>query len=386
MQGKTETTKLCLAYLSEAAGSASGIEQKILSANPILEAFGNAKTLRNNNSSRFGKFMNLSFDLEGVVVGCGTTNYLLEKSRVHKLALGERSYHIFYQICTAYCEQAAHNADPTMKVSYRQRQTLRELDSPQFKDARADISRLNLGRPEDFRFLTQSECITIPNVSDAERFHEMEFACIRLGLSKPELQDAFSVCAAILHLGNLEFVDNSDGNGGCELKVSPAVTRAMENASLLMGLPAEEISLRLRTRELVVRGETSMVLLNPVQAGEARDALCKAMYKNCFDWLVERTNIAMIDPNATAATMNEERGKFRKPATSSRKYIGILDIFGFEIFEQNGFEQVRVLNTLYNDVRHIANTVYFIMDISFALITQMKSFSSTSISTHLKMS
>jgi myosin heavy subunit len=329
-----------LSYLSEAAGSASGIEQKILSANPILEAFGNAKTLRNNNSSRFGKFMNLSFDLDGVVVGCGTTNYLLEKSRVHKVSAGERSYHVFYQICMAYCEEMARKRDSNAKMSYQKRRTLRDLDSPQFKDARADLTKLNLGRPEEFHFLTQSQCITIPNVSDAEHFHEMEFACIRLGLTRPELEDAFAVCGAILHLGNLQFVDNSDGNGGCVVKSSETAKRALENASSLMGLPCEEISLRLRTKELVVRGEINVVQLTSIQAAEARDALCKSMYKNCFDWLVERTNIAMIDPNAANALEMPERGKFRKPQMLNRKFIGILDIFGFEIFELNGFEQV----------------------------------------------
>ncbi|CAE7831732.1 myoI [Symbiodinium microadriaticum] len=225
-------------------------------------------------------------------------------------------------------------------MSYQRRQTLRELDSPQFKSARADLSRLELARPEEFCFLTQSNCITLPNVSDAEKFHEMEFACIRLGLTKPELEDAFSVCGAILHLGNLEFIDNTDGNGGCVLKEVSSVTSALENASRLMGLSEEEVSLRLRSRELVVRGEVNVVQLNKTQAGEARDALCKVMYKNCFDWLVERTNIAMIDPHATPEAIANERGRYHKPPTSSRKFIGILDIFGFEIFELNGFEQL----------------------------------------------
>lgn len=282
--------------------------------------------------------MNLSFDLDGVVVGCGTTNYLLEKSRVHKVSAGERSYHIFYQVCTAYCEEMARKSDAGAKMSYHKRQTLRELDSPMFKDSRADLTKLNLGRPEEFHFLTQSQCISIPNVSDAEHFHEMEFACIRLGLTRPELEDAFAVCGAVLHLGNLQFVDNPDGNGGCQIRDTHAVKKALENSSKLLGLPCDEISLRLRTKELVVRGEVSVVQLTSVQAAEARDALCKSMYKNCFDWLVQRTNIAMIDPSL--AIINEERGKFRKPQASSRKFIGILDIFGFEIFELNGFEQV----------------------------------------------
>jgi len=100
--GKTEATKQCLAFFAEVAGSESNVEQKIVQANPILEAFGNAKTLRNNNSSRFGKYMEIHFDKFGKIVGARTENYLLEKSRVVTQTPGERNYHIFYQLCTGH--------------------------------------------------------------------------------------------------------------------------------------------------------------------------------------------------------------------------------------------------------------------------------------------
>jgi myosin heavy subunit len=220
--GKTETTKLCLSFFSEAAGSATGIEQKILSANPILEAFGNAKTLRNNNSSRFGKFMNLSFECQGgMIVGCGTTNYLLEKSRVHKQAIGERSYHIFYQICSAVTDSMNEmettgltSTSTTGEIvgggreSSNRRKTFYDADSPSRRSQRGDLVNLSLtGNPEDYHYLLQSGCITIPHVSDFDQFNAMENACIKLGLKKSEINDIYAVCAVILHLGNIQFQD-----------------------------------------------------------------------------------------------------------------------------------------------------------------------------------
>jgi myosin heavy subunit len=335
--GKTESTKLCLSFFSEAAGSSTGIEQKILSANPILEAFGNAKTLRNNNSSRFGKFMNLSFDLQGgMIVGCGTTNYLLEKSRVHKQALGERSYHIFYQLSSAIADTILNNQSiPEPRESYR-RKTLYDDDAPSRRCQRGDLMTLSLtGNPEDYHYLLQSGCTTIPNVSDFDQFMAMENACIKLGLKKSEINDIYFVCAAILHLGNIQFVDNSNTtSGGCQIDPAKACLEGLNNASKLMGLSAEEISLKLRTRELILRGEVNSIQNTAKQAVEARDAFSKMLYKRCFDWLVERTNLAMIDrPPDESKTTNPPQ----------RRHIGILDIFGFEIFDTNGFEQVRPL-------------------------------------------
>lgn len=336
--GKTETTKLCLSFFSEAAGSSTGIEQKILSANPILEAFGNAKTIRNHNSSRFGKFMNLSFEVDsGIIVGCGTTNYLLEKSRVHKQASGERSYHIFYQICGAVADSLLNPLNESdARVSYR-RKTLYDADSDSRRSLRGDLGPLSLtGKPEDYHYLVQSGCIAIPNVSDFDQFSAMENACIKLGLQKSEINDMYSVCAAILHLGNIQFEDRSDTvSGGCELNSSPKSLEALHNAAKLMGLSADEISLRLRTRELVLRGEVNSIQNTAAQSVEARDALSKMLYKRCFDWLVERTNLAMIDQQSG----NEVNNK------NGRRHIGILDIFGFEIFDVNGFEQVRLSRT-----------------------------------------
>lgn len=356
--GKTESTKIVLRYLTTVGSSSGGVEiqtgsimDKVLNSNPILEAFGNAKTLRNNNSSRFGKFMNLSFESNGVIVGCGTTNYLLEKSRVHKQAENERSYHIFYQICSAVDDLISSNSTGNVEITTQEhRKSLYEDDSPTRLSQRGDLTFLSLtGNPEDYHYLIQSGCTTIPNISDLEQFNATETACIKLGLTKKEINDIYGVCAAILHLGNIQFQDKSNTtSGGCDIIKTPSSLEALNNASKLMGLSPEEISLRLRTRELVLRGEVNSIQNTTKQAIEARDALCKMMYKRCFDWLIERTNLAMIDQQdqQQQELQKYQNGGYndvyygKKASIPQRRYIGILDIFGFEIFETNGFEQV----------------------------------------------
>lgn len=182
---------MCLAFLSEAAGSSTGVEQKVLSANPILEAFGNAKTLRNNNSSRFGKFMELYFDDRAKIIGCGTTNYLLEKNRVVMQTVGERSYHIFYQLCRAAEEQEKYGAPKASRSGGRGKN-----DS-----ARLDIRDLGLTSPDSFFFLNQSQCTTIPGIDDAMMFAETLQAFQQLGISQDEVLDLLKVSILPLYVG-----------------------------------------------------------------------------------------------------------------------------------------------------------------------------------------
>jgi myosin heavy subunit len=227
-------------------------------------------------------------------------------------------------------------------ASYR-RQSLLDADAKSIQSTRADLCKLNLsGNPTDYFYLLQSGCTVIPMISDKDQFNEMERACVALGLSKPEVSDAFAVCASILHLGNISFEDCTGGSGGSVISNTSRCRDALEKASALMGLAAEEISLRLRTRELILRGEVNSVQLTAVQAAEARDALAKAMYKNCFDWLVERTNQAMLETSRSGrdSAAGQQENRFRR-TQQTKTCIGILDIFGFEIFETNGIEQVR---------------------------------------------
>ena len=170
--GKTEATKQCLSFLAEVAGSQSGVEQRILQANPVLEAFGNAKTLRNDNSSRFGRWMEVHFYQsglhEGQIAGAFVENYLLEKSRVvAQMQQGERSYHIFYQLCRS-------SWAPT----------------------------LSLGEPEGFTYLAKTGCTSVPSVDDASDFEEVLQALHAMSFSQEAILWLFSLCATVLHLGN----------------------------------------------------------------------------------------------------------------------------------------------------------------------------------------
>jgi len=176
--GKTETTKHVLGFLSEVAGGESGVEQKVLSANPLLEAFGNAKTLRNNNSSRFGKLMAMSFsDKTFEVVGCATENYLLEKSRVVHQSPMERNYHVFYMLCLA--------GEPHLNLA---------------------------AGAEDFAYVNTSGCMAIDGVDDAAEFAGVVSAMRGLEISDMEQDEVFSAVAAILHLGNVSFEAKAGGH------------------------------------------------------------------------------------------------------------------------------------------------------------------------------
>jgi len=179
--GKTEATKVVLQFLAEIAGSSTGVEQQMLMANPILEGFGNAKTLRNNNSSRFGKWMEVHFDGNSRIAGCKIVNYLLEKSRVTKQAPVERNYHIFYQLTAGASEEQRAN--------------------------------LSLYDPEYVHYLNQSGCIALEGTDDAADFQEVQTAMEKLNFTPEEREQCFTAVASVLHLGNIEFKDDAKGTG-----------------------------------------------------------------------------------------------------------------------------------------------------------------------------
>eukprot|EP01097_Dermamoeba_algensis_P005188 TRINITY_DN3298_c0_g1_i1.p1 TRINITY_DN3298_c0_g1~~TRINITY_DN3298_c0_g1_i1.p1 ORF type:complete len:1335 (+),score=354.39 TRINITY_DN3298_c0_g1_i1:147-4007(+) len=288
--GKTETTKVILQYLAEVAGSTSGVEQMILSANPILEAFGNSKTLRNNNSSRFGKWVEIHMDNGGRICGAKVVNYLLEKTRVTKQAKDERNYHIFYQLCKG--------ADSTRQKS------------------------LSLQTCNQYYFLNQSGCIDLPNVDDAKEFKEVLTAMDTLKFDKSDTEAIMKLVATILLLGNLEFkaVDVNKATGS-QIKN----TNILDQAAALLGVESKSLAQALTNRKLVIRGQAPMdIPLDPTKASDARDSLSCFLYGNMFNWLVLK--------------INEFLSAGIKPGTT--KLIGVLDIFGFEIFEKNSFEQL----------------------------------------------
>ncbi|XP_010463346.1 PREDICTED: myosin-3-like [Camelina sativa] len=282
--GKTETAKIAMQYLA-ALGGGSGIEYEILKTNPILEAFGNAKTLRNDNSSRFGKLIEIHFSETGKISGAKIQTFLLEKSRVVQCAEGERSYHIFYQLCAG--------ASPTLK------------------------EKLSLTSAKEYKYLKQSNCYSINGIDDAERFHAVKEALDIVHVSKEDQESVFAMLAAVLWLGNVSFaiIDN-------ENHVEPEPDESLETVAKLIGCNINDLKLALSKRNMRVNNDTIVQKLTLSQAIDARDALAKSIYASLFDWLVEQINKSLAV------------GKRR-----TGRSISILDIYGFESFDRNSFEQ-----------------------------------------------
>ncbi|VYS48667.1 unnamed protein product [Arabidopsis thaliana] len=282
--GKTETAKIAMQYLA-ALGGGSGIEYEILKTNPILEAFGNAKTLRNDNSSRFGKLIEIHFSETGKISGAQIQTFLLEKSRVVQCTEGERSYHIFYQLCAG--------ASPTLR------------------------EKLNLTSAKQYNYLKQSNCYSINGVDDAERFHAVKEALDIVHVSKEDQESVFAMLAAVLWLGNVSFtiIDN-------ENHVEPEPDESLSTVAKLIGCNINELKLALSKRNMRVNNDTIVQKLTLSQAIDARDALAKSIYACLFDWLVEQINKSLAV------------GKRR-----TGRSISILDIYGFESFNKNSFEQ-----------------------------------------------
>ena len=207
--GKTVATKKCLQYFAEVAGSGSGMSDKILSANPILEAFGNAKTVRNNNSSRFGKWIEIYFSGSmAQISGAKITSYLLEKPRLVRQGATERNYHVFYQIF--------HDS------SWR--------------------AKLKLTVMSDYKLINQSGCTKVQGLNDAEEFEDMLFALDQCGFSKEQESSIFEIIGAILHLGNIEFEDDVDGTGTpecCGLRLFLMLLLALQICFKSMHLSSE---------------------------------------------------------------------------------------------------------------------------------------------------
>ncbi|XP_042377682.1 myosin-17-like [Zingiber officinale] len=288
--GKTETTKLLMRYLAYLGGR-SGIEgrtveQQVLESNPVLEAFGNAKTVRNNNSSRFGKFVEIQFDKNRRISGAAIRTYLLERSRVCQINDPERNYHCFYLLCAAPHE---------------------------------DIKKYKLGSPNSFHYLNQSKCIKLDGVDDAEEYIAIRRAMGIVGISEQEQEAIFRVVAAILHLGNVNFAKGQDIDSSV-IKDEKSRFHLNMTAQLLM-CDAQGLENALIERVMVTPEEIITRTLVPASAIVSRDGLAKTIYSRLFDWLVEKINVSIgQDPD-------------------SKHLIGILDIYGFESFKCNSFEQ-----------------------------------------------
>ncbi|CDP03822.1 unnamed protein product [Coffea canephora] len=288
--GKTESTKQLMRYLAYMGGRAAAegrtVEQQVLESNPVLEAFGNAKTVRNNNSSRFGKFVEIQFDDKGRISGAAVRTYLLERSRVCQVSDPERNYHCFYMLCAAPQE---------------------------------DLQRYKLGDPRSFHYLNQTNCYMLDGVDDSKEYLATRKAMDVVGINADEQDGIFRVVASILHLGNIEFAKGKEIDSSVP-KDEKSWFHLRTAAELLM-CDAKALEDSLCKRVIVTRDETITKWLDPEAAAVSRDALAKVVYSRLFDWLVDKINSSIgQDPN-------------------SKLLIGVLDIYGFESFKTNSFEQ-----------------------------------------------
>nr|XP_016848428.1 PREDICTED: unconventional myosin-X isoform X2 [Anolis carolinensis] len=290
--GKTESTKLILKFLSAVSQHSlelshkektSSVEQAILESSPIMEAFGNAKTVYNNNSSRFGKFIQLNFCQKGNIQGGKIVDYLLEKNRVVRQNPGERNYHIFYALLAGI--------------------------EGEKRDA------LYLSAPENYHYLNQSGCVADKTINDKETFKEVIMAMEVMQFTTEEVRDVLRLLAGVLHLGNIEFITA----GGAQVSYKTALGRTAE----LLGLDSTQLTEALTQRSMILRGEEILTPLSIQQAVDSRDSVAMALYSQCFTWIIKKINSRI-------------KGK------DDFKSIGILDIFGFENFEVNRFEQFNI--------------------------------------------
>ncbi|XP_044927623.1 unconventional myosin-Ia isoform X2 [Mustela putorius furo] len=289
--GKTEASKLVMSYVAAVCGKGeqvNAVKEQLLQSNPVLEAFGNAKTIRNNNSSRFGKYMDIEFDFKGSPLGGVITNYLLEKSRVVKQLEGERNFHIFYQLLAG--------ADAHLLKALKL-----ERDTSGYTYLNQKVSRVD-------------------GMDDTSNFKAVQSAMAVIGFSEEEIHQVLEVTALVLKLGNVELADEFQANGISASGIRDG--RGIQEIGEMMGLKSEELEKALCSRTMKTAKEKVVTALNVIQAQYARDALAKNIYSRLFNWIVNRINESI------------------KVGTGEKKKVmGVLDIYGFEILEDNSFEQ-----------------------------------------------
>ncbi|XP_037739614.1 unconventional myosin-Ia isoform X1 [Chelonia mydas] len=289
--GKTEASKQVMSYVAAVCGKGEEVNQvkeQLLQSNPVLEAFGNAKTIRNDNSSRFGKYMDVEFDFKGEPLGGVISNYLLEKSRVVRHVKGERNFHIFYQLLAGGSDQL-----------------LRELKLE--RDCRR------------YGYLGQEDR-SLPGVDDAANFRAIQEAMKVIGFSPAEVRALLEVTAVVLKLGNVQLDSQFQASGMESCSIQD--TRAVREICELIRLPEHVLEQALCSRTVEAKQEKVVTALSVAQGCCGRDALAKNIYNRLFNWLVTRINESI-----------------KVDSSERRKVMGVLDIYGFEIFQNNSFEQ-----------------------------------------------
>ncbi|XP_050179689.1 myosin-9 isoform X3 [Myiozetetes cayanensis] len=310
--GKTENTKKVIQYLAHVASSHKSkkdqgeLERQLLQANPILEAFGNAKTVKNDNSSRFGKFIRINFDVNGYIVGANIETYLLEKSRAIRQAKEERTFHIFYYLLSGAGE---HLKNDLLLEPYNK-----------------------------YRFLSNGH-VTIPGQQDKDMFLETMEAMKIMGIPDEEQIGLLKVISGVLQLGNIVFKKERNTD-----QASMPDNTAAQKVSHLLGINVTDFTRGILTPRIKVGRDYVQKAQTKEQADFAIEALAKATYERMFRWLVMRINKALDKTKRQGAS-----------------FIGILDIAGFEIFELNSFEQL-CINYTNEKLQQLFNHTMFILE------------------------
>ncbi|XP_071119029.1 unconventional myosin-IXb-like isoform X6 [Haliotis cracherodii] len=325
--GKTESTNLLLHHLTALSHKGlhgSGVEQTILGAGPVLEAFGNAKTVHNNNSSRFGKFIQVNYKENGMVHGAIVEKYLLEKSRIVSQAKNERNYHVFYYLLAG--------ADKNERES------------------------LYLSEPEEYYYLSQSDCYSVEGVDEEDEFARLKQSMEMVGFSHETQKRIFAVLSAVLHLGNIEFRKKGDQHHDESVSVKNEAT--VQIICSLLKVKEKTVLEALTTKKTVAGDETVVINYKMEDAIATRDAMAKCLYGSLFDWIVLKVNQALLAKKhnsehqvpkevvlSTSDSSPESNGHLQgqldleSDPLALGNSIGVLDIFGFEDFGKNSFEQ-----------------------------------------------
>ncbi|XP_003430622.2 myosin-9 [Ornithorhynchus anatinus] len=310
--GKTENTKKVIQYLAHVASSHKSkkdqgeLERQLLQANPILEAFGNAKTVKNDNSSRFGKFIRINFDVNGYIVGANIETYLLEKSRAIRQAKEERTFHIFYYLLSGAGE---HLKTDLLLESWNK-----------------------------YRFLSNGQ-VTIPGQQDKDMFQETMEAMRIMSIPDDEQIGLLKVISGVLQLGNIAFKKERNTD-----QASMPDNTAAQKVSHLLGINVTDFTRGILTPRIKVGRDYVQKAQTKEQADFAIEALAKATYERMFRWLVMRINKALDKTKRQGAS-----------------FIGILDIAGFEIFDLNSFEQL-CINYTNEKLQQLFNHTMFILE------------------------
>jgi myosin heavy subunit len=317
--GKTEATKYIMKYLARITKKKekwaseeslpfkspdgkvmAALEDRVLSSNPLLETFGNAQTLRNDNSSRFGKFIHINFSTEkGVIMGARVSNYLLEKTRITTQIEGERNYHIFYQLFAGAGQSL-----------------LTQLG-------------LDVG-PSSFRYLGNR---TSPKTEkDKSQFVETMQCLSNVGLASEEQNILMGLAAAVLHIGNISFEEGESEDEDHSAVIAKDSLPSLQKACELLGLEESTVADAILTKLLTINGKSIKKPSTVAMAEDRRDSLAKMTYSSIFLWLIKSIN----------QTLSKQENESEVYDSAQTGFIGVLDIYGFECFEVNGYEQLLI--------------------------------------------